>query len=151
MRSKPGGNQISVVIGDMADVDVVGQYQVIYLVYNTLFNLTGVGRQEDCFRNVARVMAPGGAFVIEAYVPEREDLDAQRRVEVRSVTEDSVELRMHRDNYEAQRFIRQTVVIADGWIQLKPFSLHYLWPGADRRAGRPGRATFGSPVLQLAA
>lgn len=128
MRSKPGGDQISVVIGDMADVDVVGQYQVVYLVYNTLFNLTGVGRQEDCFRNVARVMAPGGAFVIEAYVPEPEDLDAQRRVEVRSVTEDSVELRMHRYNYEAQRFIRQTVVIADGSIQLKPFSLHYLWP-----------------------
>jgi len=128
MRAKPGGDAIPVVVGDMADVDVAGPYPLVYLVYNTLFNLTGEGRQEDCFRNVARVLAPGGAFVVEAYVPETEEFDGERNIEVRSVTEDSVELRLRRYNYEAQTFIRQTVIIADGSIQLKPFSLHYRWP-----------------------
>jgi SAM-dependent methyltransferase len=128
MRAKPGGEAIPVVVGDMADVDVAGSYPLIYLVYNTLFNLTGDGRQEDCFRNVARVLAPGGVFVIEAYVPGIEESEGERNVEVRSVTEDSVELRMCRYNYEAQTFIRQTVIITDGSIQLKPFSLHYRWP-----------------------
>jgi hypothetical protein len=100
----------------------------VYLVYNTLFNLTGTGRQEDCFRNVARVLAPGGAFVIEAYVPEPPEAAAKPKVEVRGVTEDSVELRVRQYNQEAQTFIRQTIVITDGSIQLKPFSLHYRWP-----------------------
>ncbi len=68
LRAKPGGGAIPIVIGDMADVGVTGPYRLVYLVFNTLFNLTGAGRQEDCFRNVARVLAPGGAFVIEAFV-----------------------------------------------------------------------------------
>ena len=54
-----------------------------------------------------------------------EESDGERQVEVRSVTEDSVELRPRRYNYQAQTFIRQTVIITDGSIQLKPFSLHY--------------------------
>lgn len=111
MRAKPGGDAIPVSVGDMADVDVTGPYPLVYLVYNTLFNLTGEGRQEDCFRNVARVLAPGGAFVIEAYVPGTDESDEERHVEVRSVTEDSVELRLHSYDYQAQTFIRQTIVI----------------------------------------
>lgn len=128
MRAKPGGDEVSVVIGDMADVDVAGPYPLAYLVYNTLFNLTGMGRQEDCFRNVARVLAPGGSFVIEAYIPQAADIDAQQRVEVISVTEDSVELRLHQYDSQAQTFVRQTVLITDGSVRLKPFSLHYRWP-----------------------
>jgi SAM-dependent methyltransferase len=114
MRAKPGGDAVSVVVGDMADVEVTGPYPLVYLVYNTLFNLTGAGRQEDCFRNVARVLAPGGAFVVEAYMPEVEELDEERKIQVRSVTEESVELRVHRYDYEAQTVIRQTVIIRDG-------------------------------------
>jgi SAM-dependent methyltransferase len=39
MRAKPGGADIPVAIGDMADVPVNGPYALVYLVYNTLFNL----------------------------------------------------------------------------------------------------------------
>src|SRR2546430_10779888 len=56
LRAKPGGDAIPVVVGDMADVAVSGPYPLVYLVFNTLFNLTGEGRQEDCFRNVARAL-----------------------------------------------------------------------------------------------
>lgn len=129
MRAKPGGDGIPVVMGDMADVDVDGPYSLVYLVYNTLFNLTGEGKQEDCFRNVANVLAPGGAFVIEAYVPQPDEFDRdERRVEVRSVTEDEVELRLLRYDRAAQTFLRQTVILTNDGVQLKPFSLHYRWP-----------------------
>src|SRR4051812_34089704 len=41
MRAKPGGEAIAVTLGDMADVDAPGSaYAVVYLVFNTLFNLT---------------------------------------------------------------------------------------------------------------
>lgn len=129
MRAKQGGDAIPVVVGDMADVAVTGSYPLAYLVFNTLFNLTGEGRQEDCFRNVARALAPGGRFVIEAFVPDPKDIDrGEQRVEVRSVTEDSVEVRLHRYDREAQTFLRQTIIFTNGAVQLKPFGMHYRWP-----------------------
>lgn len=65
MRGKPGGASIPAVVGDMADVAVTGPFRLAYLVFNTLFNLPSQERQIDCFRNVAKVLAPGGLFVIE--------------------------------------------------------------------------------------
>jgi hypothetical protein len=39
LRAKPGGDQISVTIGNFADVAIQGTYRLIYVVFNTLFNL----------------------------------------------------------------------------------------------------------------
>jgi SAM-dependent methyltransferase len=129
LRAKPGGQAIPVLIGDMADVGVTGPYPLVYLVFNTLFNLTGAGRQADCFHNVARVLAPGGAFVIEAFVPNQADMDLdEQRVHVRSVTEDSVTIRLHQYDRAAQTFVRQTVTLTNGGVKLKPFGMHYQWP-----------------------
>jgi len=102
---------------------------LVYLVFNTLFNLTGAGRQEDCFRNVARILAPGGAFVIEAFVPDPAEFDRQeQQVQVRSVTEDAVTVRMHQYDRAAQTFVRQTITFTNGNVELKPFGMRYQWP-----------------------
>ncbi|HEY6748708.1 MAG TPA: class I SAM-dependent methyltransferase [Mycobacteriales bacterium] len=129
LRAKPGGDEIPVVVGDMADVGLPGPYPLVYLVFNTLFNLTRDGAQERCFGNVARVLAPGGAFVIEAYVPDPVDMDRQeQQVQVWSVTEEAVTIRLHQYDRAAQTFVRQTVTFTDGGVQLKPFGMHYRWP-----------------------
>ncbi|MGH2487095.1 MAG: class I SAM-dependent methyltransferase, partial [Ktedonobacterales bacterium] len=39
LRAKPGGDQIAVTMGNFADVAVQGTYRVIFVVFNTLFNL----------------------------------------------------------------------------------------------------------------
>jgi SAM-dependent methyltransferase len=129
LRAKPGGADLPVAIGDMADVPVDGPFNLVYLVFNTLCNLTGEGRQEDCFRNVARVLAPGGAFVIENFVPDPADFDRnEQAVQVRDVTEDSVVLRVHRYDRPAQRFIRQTITIDGDGVRLAPLAMRYQWP-----------------------
>ena len=69
LRTKPGGDELSVTIGDFADVPVEGNYCLIYVVYNTLFNLLTQGDQVRCFENVAAHLTDEGSFVIEAYVP----------------------------------------------------------------------------------
>ncbi len=128
MRAKPGGAPIPVVIGDMADVAVTGPFRLVYLVFNTLFNLTDADRQLDCFRNVARVLAPGGAFVIETFVPDPAAFDRDEQLDVRAVTEDSVTLRVHQYDRGAQRFIRQTITLDSDGVHLKPFAMRYCWP-----------------------
>ena len=86
------------------------------------------------------MLAPGGAFVIEAFVPDPADFDRDEQVQVRSVTEDSVTIRLHRYDRAAQRFIRQTITFDDGGVHLKPFAHAVPLAGADRRDGRRGRA-----------
>jgi len=139
MRAKPGGADIDVAIGDMADVPVTGPYTVVYLVYNTLFNLVREQRQRDCFRNVARVLAPGGAFVIETFVPDSADFDRDERVRMRDVTEDSATIRVHKYDREAQTFVRQTIRFDSTGVHLHPFAMRYCWPGQiDEMAGAAG-------------
>ncbi|MFG1897089.1 class I SAM-dependent methyltransferase [Micromonospora zamorensis] len=128
LRAKPGGDQIPVVVADMADVAVKGEFRLAYLVFNTLFNLVDAERQADCFRNVARVLSPGGAFVIETFVPDPRDFDSDEQVQVRSVTEDSATIRLHKYDRPAQRFIRQTITFDAEGVHLKPFAMRYAWP-----------------------
>jgi SAM-dependent methyltransferase len=70
MRSKPGGDSISVAIGDMTTTRVEGAFQLVYLVYNTIGNVETQDRQVDCFVNAAAHLAPGGRFVVEVGVPD---------------------------------------------------------------------------------
>src|ERR1700754_3848023 len=85
MRARPGGAAVPAVVGDMADLDGLdGPYELAYLVFNTLFNLPTQERQVDCFRNVARVLAPGGRFVIECFVQDVAAFDRRQRVATRS-------------------------------------------------------------------
>ena len=69
LRTKPGGDQLSVTIGDFADVPVPGTYHLIFVVWNTLFNLLTQEDQVRCFENVAAHLTDDGSFVVEAFVP----------------------------------------------------------------------------------
>lgn len=72
LRRKPGGEQVPVVVGDMATTPVpgAGRFSLVYLVYNTISNLLEQSEQVACFENAAAHLAPGGAFVIELEVPQ---------------------------------------------------------------------------------
>jgi len=48
---------------------VDGTFTVVYLVFNTIENLTTQAAQVACFRTVAAHLEPGGCFVIEVGVP----------------------------------------------------------------------------------
>lgn len=70
LRTKADDAAIPVVLGDMATARVPGEFQLVYLVYNTIANLLTQAEQVACFRNAARHLAPGGRFVVELWVPE---------------------------------------------------------------------------------
>lgn len=70
LRTKADEQQIPVVIGDMATARAPGEYDLVYLVFNTISNLLTQAEQVACFRNAARHLRPGGRFVIELWVPE---------------------------------------------------------------------------------
>ena len=59
-----------VTIGDFATTDVGRRFDLVYLLRNTITNLTTQDEQIQAFRNAADHLRPGGAFVVENYVPE---------------------------------------------------------------------------------
>ena len=70
LRGKPGAQRIRVTPGDFATATAGRTFGLVYLVYNTIGNLTSQDDQVDCFRNAAAHLAPGGHFVIEVGVPD---------------------------------------------------------------------------------
>jgi len=65
LRAKPGAEAVPVTIGDMATTRVDGTFTLVYLVFNTIGNLTTQDAQVACFANAAAHLEPGGCFLIE--------------------------------------------------------------------------------------
>jgi SAM-dependent methyltransferase len=74
LRAKPGAEDIDVTIGDFARTRVGGEFTLVYLVFNTIFNLVTQDDQVACFANAAAHLRSGGRFVIETGVPDLQSL-----------------------------------------------------------------------------
>jgi hypothetical protein len=70
LHAKPGSERIDVTVGDMATTRLAGRFRLVYLVFNTIGNLTTQEQQVACFANAAAHLEPGGVFLIEVSVPD---------------------------------------------------------------------------------
>ncbi len=70
LRAKDQAQRIKVTIGDMVTTRVDGSFRLVYLVFNTIGNLTTQDQQVKCFANAGAHLEPGGFFVIESGVPD---------------------------------------------------------------------------------
>jgi SAM-dependent methyltransferase len=139
LRAKPGGESVPVTIGDMAEVPVSGPFALVYLVFNSLFGLLTQERQAACFGNVARVLGPGGAFVIECFVPDLTRFDRGQRVQALDVTEDAVTFDLSRHDPVQQRVTAQTVTLDGDGMRMRPVAIRYSWPSElDLMAAQAG-------------
>ena len=90
LRAKDGGTAIPVVEGDMVVSRAEGVFDLVYLVFNTVMNLTSQDAQVACVANAARHLAPGGRFVVEVIVPDPPPLGATERNRVFALDDDHV-------------------------------------------------------------
>jgi SAM-dependent methyltransferase len=72
LRAKPGGTELPVTIGDFATARVERTFALVYLVFNTISNLTTQDAQVACFANAAAHFEAGGCFVVEVGIPGRQ-------------------------------------------------------------------------------
>ncbi len=70
LRAKDDAQRVEVTIGDMATTRVDGRFRLVYLVFNSIGNLTTQDQQVACFANAAAHLEPGGWFLIEVGVPD---------------------------------------------------------------------------------
>ena len=129
LRAKPGGATIPVTMGDFAEVGVPGPYPLIYLVYNTLFNLLTQDDQVRCFENVAAHLTDDGSFVVEAFVPSflyrlRDD----QYVDAEAIKVSEVSFDVGRHDAATQRLDETHVVLSSAGVRLYPIVSRYSWP-----------------------
>jgi SAM-dependent methyltransferase len=130
LREKPGGDAIPVTISDMADVAVDGEFDLIFLVFNTIFNLTSQEAQVRLFDNVARHLTAGGVFVVETFVPETELSGFVNGKAVRGtrVTHDMAGFEVVEYDPVAQTLDYQRVFVTEQGTRLAPLTMRYAWP-----------------------
>ena len=83
LRTKAGGAEIPVTIGDFADVEVEGTFSLVYVLNNTFFMLTEQEEQVRCFENVAAHLDASGVFLVDAFVPDVTRFDRGQEVRAR--------------------------------------------------------------------
>jgi SAM-dependent methyltransferase len=125
LRAKAGGSGIPVTMGDFVDVGrlVTGPYALVFVAFNTLFELASQDDQLRCVQGVADVLAPGGAFVVEAFVPDLTRLE--QSVAATHLGTDEVVLNASRHDPVTQQVSGHDVVVADGRVVLEPWSIRY--------------------------
>jgi SAM-dependent methyltransferase len=126
LRSKPGGEEVGVTIGDFATTSVGETFSVAYLVFNTIMNLTTQAAQVACFRNVASHLEPGGFFVIEVLVPGLQRLPPGQTIQGFHVSEE----RWGLDEYDVatQGLVSHHFTFTEEGITRWSVPFRYVWP-----------------------
>ena len=128
LRAKPGGDDIEVVVGDFttATVGPEGEFTLVYLVFNTIGNVTTQDAQVAAFENAARHLAPGGCFVIEVEVPDLQRLPPGRTDLVFHRDADHVGV----DEYDVvhQGLVSHHYTRVGEHFELVSMPFRYVWP-----------------------
>lgn len=119
---------VTPVLGNMLIDAPPGPFEVAFVAYNTLFNLTGDGEHAACFEAVAARLAIGGRFIVEAFVPE-EPFRSGDELSVRDLAADRVVLSISKFSPERQGAEGQFVEFTEaGGVRLRPWAVRYATP-----------------------
>ena len=118
---------VPIVVGGMATATAPGTYALVYLVWNTIGNLTTQAEQVACFRNAGRHLRPGGRFVVEVGVPSLRRMPPGQRGIPFDVSDAHVGL----DTYDpvTQRAVsHHFTALPDGTYRRGTHHFRYVWP-----------------------
>ena len=126
LRTKPGGETLDVVIGDMTTAQAGRDFSLVYLVYNTIHNLVTQDLQVACFQNASAHLRPGGHFLIEVLVPPLQRLPEGERFQPFDITDDHWGI----DEFDVvtQEAVSHHVRDNDGRFERFSLPYRYVWP-----------------------
>jgi SAM-dependent methyltransferase len=125
LQEKPGAEDVGVTIGDFATTTVEGSFSLVYLVFNTISNLTTQDEQVACFQNAAAHLDPGGCFVVEDGVPSLQRLPPGETFRPFDVSPTHLGF----DEYDiaSQGLISHHYSIVDGKLDVVSIPFRYTW------------------------
>jgi SAM-dependent methyltransferase len=126
LREKPGADALSLTTGDLTTGRVDGSFTLVYLVFNTIMNVTSQAEQVATFRNAADHLAPRGRFVVEVGVPALRRLPPGETVRAFALTPEHLGF----DEYEVatQTLWSHHYRFGDGAARVSSAPYRYVWP-----------------------
>jgi SAM-dependent methyltransferase len=126
LRAKAEADQIDVAFGSFATTRVDGEFALVYLIFNTIFNLVTQDEQVACFQNAAAHLKTGGRFVVETHVPDLQRLPLGQTIIPYRAEPDGISFDIY--DVVTQRFSSQHYVFAEGKVEAYPVEFRYAWP-----------------------
>lgn len=126
LREKKGSGDIKVTIGDMAKTQMTDRFSLVYLVFNTINNLTTQDAQVACFQNASAHLEPGGCFLIEVAVPPLQRLPRGEKL----LAFERTAAHWGVDEYDVatQNFTSHHVRIRGNACEQVSIPFRYVWP-----------------------
>ena len=104
-----------------------GSFDVVFVGYNTLFNLPNENALRACMTLVASRLSPQGQFFIDVVLPPQHS--TEDHVGIRSMSATEVVLSVSRHDAENQHIAGQFIQFTDGSaLKLRPWSIRYFSP-----------------------
>jgi SAM-dependent methyltransferase len=132
IADKPGGDRVSVTIGDMTSTRVPGEFSLVFLVFNTISKVTTQDGQVAVFVNADAHLRPGGLFLIEDGLPSLRNLPpGQDTVPFTVAPDPAGGGYVGFDQYDlvTQQFTSNHVTVsADGTGRFRRIPFRYAWP-----------------------
>ena len=69
LKQKKDGKQVEIVLGDMQIADLNEEFDLIYLIFNSITYIKTLEGQLATIQNAAKHLKPDGLFVLESFVP----------------------------------------------------------------------------------
>jgi SAM-dependent methyltransferase len=126
LEAHPEASDIGVTVGDYATATVGRRFRLVYLVANTITNLTTQDGQVLAFRNAAAHLEPGGCFLVECYVPELRRLPPGERRHVFAATASHVGVSEY--DFAAQIDVSRHWWTIGGGLRAWSSTHRYVWP-----------------------
>jgi SAM-dependent methyltransferase len=128
LKAKPGGAEIPISFGDFSKVEAEGQFDLIYIVFNTFFALLTQEDQILCFQNAAMHLKPDGVFLLTVFVPDLKRLQVGQELRVTSLERDQTHLDVSQFDVASQQIIANHIVLTEKGTHFYPVRLRYAWP-----------------------
>lgn len=128
MLAKPGADAVPVTIGDMMATRVPGApFRLVYLVANTIMNVTTQDDQLAVFKNAAAHLESGGCFVLEVIVPQLRRLPPGEAARVFTLDPDHVGIETF-DDLVGQVAWSHHWIDTGGSLVRHSAPYRYVWP-----------------------
>jgi SAM-dependent methyltransferase len=127
LQTKAGSEALSVTVGDMTTTRVSGTFTLVYLVANTIMNVTTQDEQVAVFANAASHLDVGGCFVVDVIVPQLRTVPPGSVARVFTMETEHVGVETFDD-------VAQQIAWSHHWIQVDGRLVHhaapyrYVWP-----------------------
>ena len=148
LRAKPGGSQIAVHDQSFDWLSIDRRFALVYVAFNTFFDLHTQDQQVCCFQSVAKHLASTGVFVLEAFVPDltRYGSDLQNKTVERQG--DGYQIVFASVDPVRQAIEAEITVAVTTGMRSFPVTLRYAWPAEldlmARIAGMKLKERWGS-------